>query len=190
MELSPKPPQPTGPLHQNEAESLILHGPDSANTALTPEQIAARTAVSSRLWASVGECVSILMRSRSYRDLTLAELEILLVPPLSTGQFMIAESRSKSDGIVRPVALAIWACVSPQIDQRLTESIKYPLKLTVDDWKSGDIVWIIALAGDERVAGTLLNRLQQSTLQGRTVKMRVANAAGDSTVLVLPEPKS
>ena len=81
--------------------------------------------------------VSVLMRSNPYRHYSLSDLEWLVVPPLMTGQFAIMDAQvtpQQADGAAAPaqtvpVAVAFWASVSPEVDQRLSNPKTPTLKL-------------------------------------------------------------
>lgn len=162
--------------------------PDAVNpkATFTTKQIQARTSVSKRLWTSVGECVSVLMRTSRYRRLTLAELEALIVPPLTTGQFLIAESLAKNDGIVRPVAIVLWAQVSDSVDARLCNAPVDPPQIAAHEWKSGENFWIMVLAGDDQVCDALVRDVQTKVLKGRSIKHLCHAADGRWSVATLP----
>src|SRR6185295_9706665 len=82
-----------------------------------------RREVSARLLMRFGEVVSVMMRAQQFRDLPLKHLQELVVPPLMSGQFLVAEAQSKAQGFVTPVAAALWARVSKEVDQRLSENL-------------------------------------------------------------------
>ena len=141
----------------------------------SPEQIAEvqkRAAKSKQLQASFGGIVALLMRSPEFRKVTLADLEHLVLPALTNGQFTIAEAQEKKSGLMRPVAAILWASVSEEVDQRLSETHDQPLRLAPKEWKSGDIPWVIAAVGDQRLIKALQQRLQESVLKDRPLKSR------------------
>src|SRR5262245_50908232 len=119
-------------------------------------------AASARLLLRFGEVVSVLMRAPEFQQLKLAELQPLVVPPLVSGQFLVAEAQSKSNGFITPVAAALWAKVSKEVDQRLSRDLDKPIKLAASEWKSGDIAWLVALAGNPQAIGPMLKQFQQT----------------------------
>ena len=141
-----------------------------------------RAAASKRMLLSFGEIVSVFMRSPQFRTLPLTEVQALVVPAVVTGQFLIAEAQSKDKGFVTPVATALWASVSQEVDRRLSENLDQPFRLAPNEWKSGGIAWVIALAGDARVITPMLKQLQDTTLKGQPLKMRVKGKDGKTTV--------
>ena len=126
--------------------------------------------------------VSLLMRSPHHKHYSLADLEWLVLPPLASGQFCIMEAKAAgSSEIGVPVGVALWASVSPEVDQRLT-AITQPgttLRLRPDEWRSGDILWLIEAVGDQRVMPGLFKQLSETKWKGREVKVRVAQRGVD-----------
>lgn len=87
------------------------------------------------------QVVSLMMRSPFHGRHTLADLEWLFLPALRNDQFKIAEAKSGSINV--PAGFVLWASVSPDVDKRLMESLDAPARLGPEEWKSGDIPWII-----------------------------------------------
>lgn len=152
---------------------------------LSAEEAQKRAAYSHRISAAFGEIVSVMMRAPAYRGLTLAGVEELVVPAVLTGQFFLAEAQSKENGFTSPVGVVLWASVSPEVDARLASTPEQPFKLTPQEWKSGDHVWLIDAIGDQRVVGGMLKHLQTSVWQNRPVKLRMKNAQGAIEVKTL-----
>ena len=149
---------------------------------LDAEEAKKRAAVSKHLLLSFGEIVSVLMRSPQFRGMPLQEVEALVVPAVMSGQFLVAEAQSKSKGFVTPVAIALWASVSAEVDQRLGQDLEKPFRLAPNEWRSGDISWLITIAGDGRIISPMLKQLQETTLKGKPLKMRVKGKDGKVTV--------
>jgi hemolysin-activating ACP:hemolysin acyltransferase len=81
-----------------------------------------------------------------------------------------------------PVAVALWARVSPAIDKQLSESLDKVVRLAPGDWASGDNVWLMAVGGDRRIIPKFLDQLANTEFKGQRVKMRVRGP--DNTVVV------
>ncbi len=141
-----------------------------------------QNAASARLLFRLGEVMSVLMRAPQFRALPLSEVQSLVVPPLALGQFLIAEAQSKSKGYVTPVATALWAKVSNEVDRKLSEELDQPIRLAPDDWKSGDNAWLIVLAGNAQAIGPLLKKFQETSLKGQPLKMRAKGKDGKTVV--------
>jgi hemolysin-activating ACP:hemolysin acyltransferase len=144
-----------------------------------------RREVSARLLMRFGEVVSVMMRAQQFRDLPLKQLQEVVVPPLMLGQFLVAEAQSKAQGFVTPVAAALWARVSKEVDQRLSQNLEAPVQLAPKDWNSGDIGWLIVLVGNVQALAPLLKQLQETTFKGRPVKMRSRGKDGKRVITTL-----
>ena len=142
------------------------------------EEARRRAAAAVRHSLAFAQIVSILMHSPRYRHYTLGDLEWLVLPPLLTGQCSVAEAKSKENGASVPVAVALWASVSADVDRRLTENLNTPIRLRPDEWRSGDILWLIDAVGDRRVVPGLLKQLADNTLKGREIKVRGRGEGG------------
>jgi len=145
-----------------------------------------RATKSKHLQASFGEIVGLLMRSPQLKKLPLSSLEEMVVPAIVTEQFMIAEARSKESGFLTPIAAVLWARVSEEIDQRLSENTGAPVMLDPKDWESGDIPWLIVALGDQRLIKTLMQRIQETALKGRTLKFRPPNKGDEADAATAP----
>ena len=73
-----------------------------AKKELSTQEVQKRREVSRRLLMRFGEVVSVLMRAPQFRDLPLKHLQDLVVPPLTSGQFLVAEAQSKAQGFLTP----------------------------------------------------------------------------------------
>jgi cytolysin-activating lysine-acyltransferase len=128
------------------------------------------------------QIVSLLMQSPLYRHFSIADIEWLVLPPLATGMFTLAEVKAQATGPSVPAAVVLWANVSPEVDARLSTNLSAPIRLRPDEWRSGDQQWVIAAVGDQKVVNTVLKQLSNSTLKGRNVKVRAV--VGDGKVIV------
>src|SRR5262245_25968862 len=144
---------------------------------------AKRLAVSAiRQSVAFAQIVSVLMRSPRYRHYTLGDLEWLVVPALTTGQWRVVGAQSKQNGVSFPVAVALWARVSAEVDKKLSENLHVPIRLRPDEWKSGDILWLVDAVGDPRIVPQLLKQLLETSFKGREAKVRAAGEDGKITV--------
>ena len=125
-----------------------------------------RETASRRLW---GRRLP-LMRLPEYKSYALADLEWFVLPPIMAGQFSVATAQSKTNGSTAPVGLVLWARVSPEVDRRLSGSPGQRIKLSPKEWTSGDILWIIAAAGDQRIVQGMLKHLQEKDWAKKPVK--------------------
>jgi cytolysin-activating lysine-acyltransferase len=123
------------------------------------------------------------MRSAHYKHYSLSELEWLVMPPILTGQCAVMEAGANDKQV--PVAVALWASVSEQVDKRLSENFTTPVKLRPDEWRCGDIPWLIDAVGDAKAVPILLKMIQETPLKGRKVKMRTHGADSRARVGLL-----
>jgi cytolysin-activating lysine-acyltransferase len=127
--------------------------------------------------------VSVLMRSIHYKHYSLSDLEWLVLPPLLAGQYAILDAKVNDRPV--PVALALWASVSEEVDRRLSENLTAPAKLRPDEWRSGEILWLIDAVGDVKALPHLLRELQETAFKGRDVKVRRLGPDGCACVGLL-----
>jgi hemolysin-activating ACP:hemolysin acyltransferase len=144
--------------------------------------------------ASFAQIVAVLMRDPTFKQLTLANLESLVLPPLIAGQFAIAHAQSQGGGakkadvegsMVVPVAVALWAKVSAGIDKVLSENPEKRPRLQPSGWVSGSTIWLMVLGGDRRAIPKLLDQLLKKDFSGQVVKMRVSTPDGKVSVKTL-----
>jgi hemolysin-activating ACP:hemolysin acyltransferase len=81
-----------------------------------------------------------------------------------------------------PVGAVLWACVSPQIADRLAAHAGENIQLDPHEWKSGEIVWVVASVGEGRVLGEMLKQLSKREWAGRVVKIVVRPKDGKPAV--------
>ncbi|WP_295557632.1 toxin-activating lysine-acyltransferase [uncultured Hyphomicrobium sp.] len=123
-----------------------------------------------------GAVMAVCCRSKSHRGKTLAEIEEKVAPAVLSGQFSLAEATHTKDGLATPVAAVLWASVSENVDRRLSSSATTTLKS--EDWKSGNIIWIVDVVGDNRILKAMVKTLRENAWKGRLVKVRTRNASG------------
>jgi hemolysin-activating ACP:hemolysin acyltransferase len=166
-------------------------------SAAAQQKTAARAAGAreSRVAQAFSQIVAVLMRDPAYRNLRIADLEHLVLPPVLAGQFRLALGTRKSDadkeqkgGIYVPVAVALWARVSSEVDKGLSENLDKQVWLRPSEWTSGDIVWLMAAAGHPRAVPEFLKQLAAKEFQGKQVKMRLRGADGKIAVQTLGQP--
>jgi hemolysin-activating ACP:hemolysin acyltransferase len=157
------------------------------NAAVNP-----REARHARMAQSFSQVVAVLMRDANFRNLRLADLEWLVLPAIMSGQFKLGHARaqpgadkSKDGGTFVPAAVAMWARVSPAIDKAMSENLDKPVRLKANQWMSGDIPWLIAVAGDQRIIPTFLKQLSEQEFKGKHVKMRARTPDGGVSLKTL-----
>jgi cytolysin-activating lysine-acyltransferase len=56
------------------------------------------------------------------------------------------------------------------------------LRLQPDEWRSGDIPWLVELVADAPTQQALLKHLGETVFKGRGIKMRVRDAEGKTQI--------
>jgi len=116
------------------------------------------------------------------REHKIADLEWLLMPAMAAGQFSLAEAQSRETGVVAPVGVVLWARVSAEVDQRLSDNLDQPIRLAPNEWQSGDIFWLIETIGDRQAVAAQLKLLSETEFKGRPVKTRGVGADGKMVI--------
>jgi cytolysin-activating lysine-acyltransferase len=114
------------------------------------------------------------MRSAQHRILSLGDLDWLVLPAMANGQYSIAQISQA--GTPTPIGVLLWAMVSADVEQRLLNSAG-PLKLQPAEWRSGDIPWVVEVAGDARTEDALLRHLGEM-FKGQEIKRRTVGPDG------------
>jgi hemolysin-activating ACP:hemolysin acyltransferase len=161
---------------------VAMSSEKSEPAELPPEEIKKRAMLAKQVAAGLGEIVSLLVRSPTEKHHSLADLEWMVLPAVTTGQFAVADAQSKQTGVVMPVAAVLWAFVSEDIDRQLSANLNEPFRLKPPDWRSGKIPWIVMAIGDPKVVGTLLQNVSRSVFKDQPAKMRAKGPKGDIVV--------
>jgi hemolysin-activating ACP:hemolysin acyltransferase len=164
------------------AEAQKTNGAGAPATSLDPEEAKKRAAASKRMAASFGEIVLLMSQSPAEQHYALRDLDWLVAPAVRHGQFALAEAQSKTNGLVLPVGAILWALVSPEVDQRLSNQATGPIRLQPGEWHSGDIPWIIHTVGEPKILGGLVEQLTKTVFKDRAPKMRVRGEDGKAKV--------
>ena len=167
--------------------------PEAAAPTQAPAQpVRPRDARQSRLAQTFAQVVAVLMRDPNFKKLTLADLEWLVLPPLMAGQFRLAHmqqpqpgNEKQEAGMLVPVAVALWARVSPAIDKRLSENLDEAVRLQPNEWASGDKLWLMVAAGDPRTVPSFVQQLEKTEFKDKQVKLRRRGADGKVAVATL-----
>src|SRR5262245_334295 len=149
-----------GSTKKEAAGKAGTNGPAPPRAATKAVKRRPRQARQLRLAQSFSQVVAVLMRDPNFRNLKIADLEWLILPPLMAGQFRLAHATSQpkaakaeagkttqgttQGGISIPVAVALWARVSPEIDKALTENLDKQARLRPNQWASGNNLWLMA----------------------------------------------
>jgi cytolysin-activating lysine-acyltransferase len=125
--------------------------PVSQPPTFTADQLSQLTSLRATLYSSFAQAVLSMMAAPRYRDQTLRDLERLLLEPMVQDRVAVTTTASSVAGSTPetpgdPLGIAIWASVSTEVDEKIRSQISagvFPPRLTVADWCSGPIVWIL-----------------------------------------------
>ena len=163
----------------------------SANGIVGPKILANRPVVVRRVRAAtgydpaLGMLTHLFMQSDEHQHLRLSDLSWLALPALRAKQVMIAVTRGKGQVRPNPTGAVLWASVSADVDRRLSRELDRAVQLQPQDWKSGDILWIVAVAGGHDVTMKLIRKLIDGPPKGRAFKMRGRGPDGTAKVVVI-----
>jgi hemolysin-activating ACP:hemolysin acyltransferase len=151
--------------------------------SLEPAQVGA---VFSRLFAaSIGDMVVVLSRSSAHKHHSLADIEWMVMPPVTAGQFYVVEAMDTKRGFRAPVAAVTWAFVSDELDQLLQKQAESIRRLRPDQWNCGAIGWLIDAAGDAEGVRAALQWLAAGPFKERPLKVTVRGVQGETQVTTL-----
>jgi hemolysin-activating ACP:hemolysin acyltransferase len=85
---------------------------------------------------------------------------------------------NKETGARAPIAVATWAFVSEEVDARITSDLSRRIRLRPDEWKSGDIVWIVDLVGAPVGVANAVQWLKAGPFKERGARIVVRDASG------------
>jgi hemolysin-activating ACP:hemolysin acyltransferase len=143
--------------------------PDAENAAPVGEQ-APRRVRANPVSTAFGDMVALLAKSPAHKHFSLADLEWLLLPPVALNQFALADAKLPNGQTVL-AGLVLWAHVAPDVDARLAQSERYPVRLHPNEWRSGDILWIVDAVGNPKMIQTIIGGLAENAFGGKQFKM-------------------
>ncbi|MDX8503312.1 toxin-activating lysine-acyltransferase [Mesorhizobium sp. VK4C] len=112
----------------------------------------------SKLATAFSQVTMALMATPRYRNLSIPDLEWLVLEPLLRDRIAIASAKPPSDGSEGPmVGFAVWAKVSEVVSAKIEEQIRagsFPVRLKSGDWDSGDTVWLLDVVAANRALAT------------------------------------
>ncbi len=127
----------------------------------------------------LGEIVWLMSQSPTHRQLFVSDLEWFCMPPLLLEQFRVFY------GPEMPSAVAMWASVSDDVEQRLLAGGQ---KLKPDEWNSGQRLWVMELVAPFGGQDHVLADLSAQVFGGRSFKLHKTLPDGRRTVGEYPPP--
>lgn len=113
----------------------------------------------------LGEMTWLLTQSPLHRGFHIGDLEWLVMPALIHQQFYLFR-----DG-QQPVGLAMWAKCTPEAVAKLDKGMIEPEnRLTLEEWASGDQVWLVDLIAPFANAGNRHRELMIADLISKPLK--------------------
>ncbi|WP_443147587.1 toxin-activating lysine-acyltransferase [Nitrospira sp.] len=175
-----------GALNQHHGTGQLTNNGSTSNpSALDPSQ-RARVAT-----ATFGEIVALLSFSPVFKHLSLGDLEWLVIPALATNQVTVVRGKVKDQKeLMIPIGLALWAHVSEDVDKKLDGQQKahMPFRLAPQDWKSGEIPWLLAVLSSKEVSQALVKKLEDSVFKGKQYKRYALMSDRAHSVQTSPTP--
>ena len=106
----------------------------------------------------LGEITWLLSQSQVHKNLFISDLEWMVMPAILLEQFRIFYGPNS------PAAVALWAHVSADTDKRLRDGES---RLRADEWKGGDIPWLIELVAPFGAQEEILTDLDKAVFGGK-----------------------
>jgi hemolysin-activating ACP:hemolysin acyltransferase len=135
--------------------------------------------------ATLGHITVILMRTPQHRHAFLSDLEWLVMPAIANNQLMMTDHRDGKTGVTVPLAVVLWACVSEEVDTRLSSHPEQRVRLKPEEWASGTIPWLVEAAGEPHAIGLLMRELIDRRFPDKDIKTIGRSADGKPCVRLL-----
>jgi len=117
----------------------------------------------------LGEITWLLSQSPIYKNLFISDLEWMVMPAILLEQFRIFY------GPKSPAAVALWANVSEETDARLRAGDS---RLKANEWKGGNIPWLIELVTPFGAQDEILVDLSSSVFNDKPFNFHMAGTNG------------
>ena len=135
----------------------------------------------------LGEMTWLLTQSLLHKAMAIGDLEWLIMPALIHEQFYLFR-----DG-QQPVGLALWAKCSPAAVAKLDKGmIEHQNRLTLEEWKSGDQLWLVDLiapfaSAENRQREIMIADLISGPLKGQEFRFHQTDpATGKRQIQTVP----
>lgn len=136
---------------------------ESTNPAPAPKTVA----------QMLGEIVWLMSQSPIHKQLFIGDLEWFAMPAILHEQFRVFY------GPNAPAAVALWAFVSEETEQRLEGGAH---KLRPDEWRNGDRPWLIELVAPFGAEDEILKDLALNVFESKSFKFHTATPGGGREV--------
>lgn len=141
----------------NMEQSGAIFGSETDKGSISEETRSKVAGARAALQSTFGQVVLAMSSVPRYRSQMISDLSHLVIDPLINDRIAIATPKSATG--IEPPAIAVWASVSIEVDARIAEQTKagvFPIRLKSEDWKSGDIVWLLDVIAPTRELATMV----------------------------------
>ena len=122
----------------------------------------------------IGEITWLMTQSTSHKYFFISDLDWMIMPPVSLGQFRIFH------GEKFPVGVAFWAYVDDNIGERIQKGIT---RMRPGDWNSGQNLWLVDLISPFGSTQKMLDDLVLNVFKQKTFKYLQRNEEGNMIVM-------
>lgn len=128
-----------------------------------------------------GEIVWLMSQSPLHRHFALADLEWMVMPPVLLGQYRLFHDKG------RPVGAVLWAFLSEEAEAKMSLT---PPRLRPDEWKSGEICWVVEVIApganaENKLAGAMLTDVQRTALGRRSFRFNRTSPSGVRDIVTI-----
>jgi cytolysin-activating lysine-acyltransferase len=127
--------------------------------------------------AAFGQAVWLMMNMPMYRHCFIGDLDWMVLPPIMLNQYHFFQA----NGCV--VAFTAWGYLSDAAEERLGSP---NARVAPADWKSGERLCLVHLFAPFGHHEQVLKELRETSLAGKSVKIRRLGPDGQSVTEVLP----
>lgn len=92
------------------------------------------------------------------------------------------QAANQETGFRAPIAVATSALVSEEVDRRLVSDLSHRIRLRPDEWKCGEIAWIVDLVGAPAGVTNAVQWLKAGPFKEREAKLVVREASGAARI--------
>jgi cytolysin-activating lysine-acyltransferase len=157
--------QSAAPKPASAAQTPPAGAPAAAANGATPAAAtppgAAPAAANREGIGFLGEVIWLMMYSAGHKHFFVTDLEWLAVPPVALRQFRLWRRNNL------PVAYASWAYLNEAAEARLMQGVR---KLSPNDWKSGDRLWLVDLVVPFGGTDEVLKELREQVFKDKKAK--------------------
>lgn len=129
----------------------------------------------------LGEITWLMTQSPIHKQLFIGDLEWFAMPAILVEQFRIFYGPNS------PAAVALWAMVSEDTEERLKAGAN---KLRADEWQGGDRPWLIELIAPFGAQDEILADLSNTVFAGKPFSFHTATPDGQRVVKVYEAPEA